>query len=84
MRGYVPKSMSLFVCERENQIFNEFTGNNHAYLARSMVYLCNGSTKSSNVCRKKKLPNGSLICSLDPKNKPSDRKKSLGFLFRYV
>lgn len=53
-------------------------------LLRSMVYLCNGSTKSSNVCRKKKLPNGSLICSLDPKNKPSDRKKSLGFLFRYV
>ena len=31
---YVPKSMSLFACEREKQIFNEFTGNNHAYLAK--------------------------------------------------
>ena len=46
MKGYMPKSMSLFTCERENQIFNEFTGNNHAYLARSIVYLCNGATKS--------------------------------------
>ena len=36
-------------------------------LLRSMVYLCNGSTKSSNACKKKKLPNGSLICSLNPK-----------------
>ena len=33
---YVPKSMSLFACEREKQIFNEFTGNNHAYLANGL------------------------------------------------
>ena len=31
---YMPKASSLFFCEREKQIFNEFTGNNHAYLAR--------------------------------------------------
>lgn len=36
-------------------------------LLRSMVYLCNGSTKSSNACRKKRLRKGSLICSLNPK-----------------
>ena len=50
-------------------------------LLRSMLYRCNGSTKSSNVCRKKKLPNGRLIYSPNPKNKPSNCKKSLGFLF---
>lgn len=34
--GYVvePKALEPFACEREKQIFNEFTGNNHAYLAK--------------------------------------------------
>ncbi|MDH3001503.1 transcriptional regulator [Chelonobacter oris] len=31
---YVPKSMILFACEREKQIYNEFTGNNHSQLAK--------------------------------------------------
>nr|WP_259370451.1 Mor transcription activator family protein [Rodentibacter pneumotropicus] len=31
---YMPKALELFACEREKQIFNEFTGNNHAYLAK--------------------------------------------------
>ncbi|TNG91338.1 transcriptional regulator [Pasteurellaceae bacterium USgator11] len=31
---YVPKSMTLFACEREKQIYNEFTGNNHPQLAK--------------------------------------------------
>ncbi|AXP78351.1 transcriptional regulator [Haemophilus influenzae] len=30
----MPKSISLFACKREKQIFNEFTGNNHASLAK--------------------------------------------------
>ena len=50
-------------------------------LLRSMIYRCNGSTKSSNVCRKKKLPNGSLIYSPNPKNKPSNCKKVSRFSF---
>ena len=31
---YMPKAQTLFFCEREKQIYNDFTGNNHAYLAR--------------------------------------------------
>lgn len=31
---YMPKSISLFACKREKQIFNEFTGNNHVSLAK--------------------------------------------------
>lgn len=31
---YIPRAMTLFACEREKQIYNEFTGNNHAQLAK--------------------------------------------------
>ncbi|RFO12513.1 transcriptional regulator [Haemophilus influenzae] len=34
MNVYMPKSISLFACKREKQIFNEFTGNNHVSLAK--------------------------------------------------
>ncbi|KDB48243.1 Mor transcription activator family protein [Glaesserella parasuis] len=31
---YMPKALELFACEREKQIYNEFTGNNHSFLAK--------------------------------------------------
>lgn len=31
---YIPKATKLFVCEREKQIYNDFNGVNHAYLAK--------------------------------------------------
>lgn len=31
---YMPKALELFACEREKQIYNEFNGVNHAYLAK--------------------------------------------------
>lgn len=31
---YMPKALELFACEREKQIYNEFNGTNHAYLAK--------------------------------------------------
>lgn len=31
---YMPKSLELFSCAREKQIFNEFNGRNHAQLAK--------------------------------------------------
>ncbi len=31
---YMPKAQDLFACEREKQIFNEFNGTNHTYLAK--------------------------------------------------
>ncbi|WP_245552759.1 Mor transcription activator family protein [Actinobacillus capsulatus] len=37
--------MSLFTCEREKQIFNEFTGNNHTHLAKNTGFLCRRFTK---------------------------------------
>lgn len=42
---YMPKALELFACEREKQIYNEFNGTNHAYLAKNTGCLFSGSTR---------------------------------------